>query len=140
MAIKEKNNELLKSKLLEVIKTEYRWENLLLGFLAVISAGLALMLIIGNSLLSFDPNTFFGQGNNGKIFAWVLLIISIFGLGLVIYPFFLPAVPEIKKITWPDKKKFIDNSIRTVLFLLIITLIILVFDIIILRLISILPN
>ncbi|MGB0174971.1 MAG: hypothetical protein ACPF9F_01540, partial [Acholeplasmataceae bacterium] len=117
MAIKEKNVE-EKSKLLEVLSKEYRWENLLLGVLAVISAGLALMIISGNSLLQINPNfPILGTEPNGTIFAWVLLVISIFGLILVIYPFFIPAIPEIKKIVWPNRPKFIDNAVRTLLFL-----------------------
>ncbi len=40
-----------KSKLIEVLTTEYKWENLLLGVLATISAALALMIISGNTLL-----------------------------------------------------------------------------------------
>jgi len=136
MAIKEKNVE-EKSKLLEVLTKEYRWENLLLGVLAVISAGLALMIISGNSLLQINPNfPILGTEPNGTIFAWVLLVISIFGLILVIYPFFIPAVPEIKKIVWPNRPKFIDNAVRTLLFLFVITFVILIYNLLILRLLG----
>ena len=88
MAIKQKQVE-QKSKLLEVLTTEYKWENLLLGILATLSGALALMIISGNTLLQINDNfPILGQGNNGVIFAWVLFAISIFGLILVIYPFF----------------------------------------------------
>ncbi len=84
MAIKQKNEE-QKSKLLEVLTTEYKWENLLLGILATISAALALMIISGNTLLQIrDDFPILGEGNNGLIFAWVLFIISLFGLILVV--------------------------------------------------------
>jgi preprotein translocase subunit SecE len=131
MAIKQKQTE-QQSKLIQVLTTEYKWENLLLGILATISGALALMIISGNTLLTInDDFPILGQGNNGIIFAWVLFAISIFGLILVIYPFFLPAIPELKKITWPTLPKFIDHSIRTMIFLFFVTGIIFLFNLLI---------
>ncbi len=78
MAIKVKDTE-EKSKLLEVLTKEYKWENLLLGVLATVSAGLALMIISGNPLLQINPNfPILGTEPNGTIFSWVLLVISFF--------------------------------------------------------------
>lgn len=131
MAIKQKEVE-QKSKLLEVLTTEYKWENLLLGILATFSGALALMIISGNSLLTINSDfPVLGQGNNGIIFAWVLFAISLFGLALVIYPFFIPAIPELKKITWPTFPKFVDHAVRTIIFLIILAGVILVFNILI---------
>lgn len=131
MAIKQKQTE-QKSKLLEVLTTEYKWENLLLGILATISGALALMIISGNTLLQINSNfPILGQGNNGVIFAWVLFAISVFGLILVIYPFFLPAIPELKKISWPSMPKFVDHAVRTLVFLFFITGVVLIYNILI---------
>ncbi|MFU8793533.1 MAG: preprotein translocase subunit SecE [Acholeplasmataceae bacterium] len=136
MAIKQKPTE-QKSKLVEILTTEYKWENLLLGVLATISGALALMIISGNTLLQIQPDfPILGQEPNGLIFAWVLFVISIFGLVLVIYPFFLPAIPELKKITWPTRPKFIDHSVRTLIFLFILTGVVLLYNILILRLLG----
>lgn len=136
MAVKQKNIE-EKSKLLEVLSKEYKWENLLLGILATLSAGLALMIISGNSLLQINPNfPILGQEPNGTIFSYVLLIISLFGMVLVIYPFFIPAIPEIKKIIWPTRSKFIDHSGRTLIFLFILTGVVLLFNFLILSLLG----
>ena len=134
MAIKQKTTE-QKGKPIEVLTKEYRWENLVLGILAVISAALAIMILTANNLLT-PPDDIFPiiGGSNFFIFAWVLLVISIFGLVLVVYPFFLPAIPEIKKITWPTWKKFLDNSTRVVVFLAILTGFLLLFDFLIIRL------
>ena len=134
MAIKQKTEE-QKSKLIEVLTKEYRWENLLLGMLAVVSGALAVSIIVGVSWL-IPPDASFPLigGDNFYIFAWILLVISVFGLLLVIYPFFLPAIPEIRKITWPTKKKFVDNSVRVVIFLVILTGFLLLFDFLVIRL------
>ncbi len=138
MAIKEKKRpEEEKSKLLEVLTTEYKWENLLLGILATLSGALSLMIISGNTLLQINEDfPVLGQEPNGLIFAWVLFAISVFGLILVVYPFFLPALPELKKISWPTRSKFIDASVRVLIFLFILTGVILVYNILILRLLG----
>jgi preprotein translocase subunit SecE len=136
MAIKQKQEE-QKSKLLEVINTEYRWENLLLGILAIIAIGISLMIISGNALLEINPDfPILGEGSNGIIFAWVLFGIAAFGLILVLYPFFIPAIPEIKKISWPSWPKFLDNSVRVLVFLIVITGFLLLYNFIILKLLS----
>lgn len=137
MAIKQKQEE-QSSKLLEVLKTEYRWENLLLGILATIAIAISVIIISpSNDLLSIDPSfPILGEGNNGLIFAWVLLAISAFGLFLVIYPFFLPTIPELKKISWAKWAKFLDNSVRVLFFLAIMTGFLLLYNFLIARLIS----
>ncbi len=136
MAIKQKPTE-QKSKLLEVLTTEYKWENLLLGILATISGALSMMIISGSTLLQINSNfPILGQGNNGIIFAWVLFVISVFGLLLVIYPFFLPSLPELKKITWPTWPKFLDHAVRVLIFLFILTGMLLLYDMLILRLLG----
>lgn len=136
MAIKQKPTE-QKSKLLEVLTTEYKWENLLLAVLAIMSAALSLMIISGSVLLRIDPNfPILGQGNNGIIFAWVLFLISLFGLALVLYPFFVPALPELKKITWPPFPKFVDHAVRVLIFLFLLTSVILFFNFVIIRLLG----
>lgn len=136
MAIKQKQEE-QKSKLVEVLTTEYRWESLLLGILATIAMGISLMIISGNTLLEINPDfPILGEGNNGVIFAWVLMIIAAFGLILVLYPFFLPALPELKKIAWAKWPKFLDNAGRVLIFLFIITGFLVLYDFLILKLIS----
>lgn len=136
MAIKQKQEE-QKSKLVEVLTTEYRWESLLLGILATIAMGISLMIISGNTLLEINPDfPILGEGNNGVIFAWVLMIIAAFGLILVLYPFFLPALPELKKISWAKWPKFLDNAGRVLIFLFIITGFLVLYDFLILKLIS----
>ena len=71
-----------------------------------------------------------------RLWIYTALVGSLFGLALVIYPFFVPSIPEIKKISWPNKSKFIDNSIRTLIFLFVLTTVILIFNLLILSLLG----
>ncbi len=133
MAIKQKTEP--KGKLIEVLTKEYRWENLLLGVLAIVSAALSVMILTHNNLLTPPDDSFpVIGGDNFFIFAWVLLAISVFGIVLVVYPFFIPAIPELKKISWAGWHKFLDNSVRVIIFLIILTGFLLLFNFLIIRL------
>lgn len=127
MAIKETNVE-KQSKLKEILTTEYKWENLLLGILATLSAALALMIIIGGPIEINPSFPILGKRSNALIFSWVLFGISLLGIGLVIYPFFLPAIPELRKITWGTKLQFLDHSVRVIIFVAFFTLVVFFFD------------
>lgn len=131
MAIKQKVEQ-PKSKLAELLTKDYRWENLLLAVVSIAAAVLSLMIITDLGPLTISPTfPLLGEGNWGKVFAWVLLVISLFGLFLVLYPFIMPAIPELKKITWASFGKFFEAVIRTIFFIVIVTGVIIVFDAII---------
>lgn len=136
MAIKEKNQE-KQSKLVEILTTEYKWENLLLLVLAVLSTALSLIIIINQGPISIDSSfPILGKRTNQLIFAWVLFGISMLGIGLVAAPFVAPAIPELKRITWAKKAEFIDHSVRVLIFILFFVFVILAFDIIVLALLD----
>lgn len=139
MAIKQKEQQ-PKNKLLEILTTEYKGESLILGVLATITAALAVM-IIGNVQGFHIPSDFpvLGGSPNDMIFAWTVLVIAMLGLALVVYPFFLPAFPELRKITWAGWKEFADNAVRVLIFVLIFTLFVAIIDVITIRIIEVLP-
>ncbi|MDL2292293.1 preprotein translocase subunit SecE [Acholeplasma sp. OttesenSCG-928-E16] len=126
MAIKQKE-EIQQSKLKYILTKEYKWENLLLGLLAIVAMVLSVMILTGN--LTIDP-TFpvLGTSPGDKIFASVLLGVSLFGLVLVLYPFFAPAWPEMKKISWPKWKVFLENALKVLFFTAFLTLVLYFFD------------
>ena len=121
---------------MEILSTEYKGESLILGILQPL-AGLAVM-IIGNVQGFHIPSNFpvLGGSPNDMIFAWTVLVIALLGLALVIYPFFLPAFPELRKVSWAGLSEFLDNSVRVIIFVLIVTGFVSGVDIIILRLLE----
>jgi len=138
MAIKQKETE-KQSKLVEILTTEYRWENLLLLVLAVLSTALSLIIIINKGPIAIDSSfPILGNRTNQLIFAWILFGISMLGIALVAAPFVAPAIPELKRITWAKKSEFLDHSVRVILFILFFVFIILAFDIIVLALLRLL--
>lgn len=135
MAIKVKN-EKKQNKLIEILTTEYKWENLLLGVLATVSAAFAVMIITGILVVNRD---FPVIGDYPMVFAWLLLVISIVGILLVVYPFFLPALPELKKVTWATRPVLLDAAVRVFLFMIFLALVFLFYDFVIVGLLGQFP-
>lgn len=137
MNAKNKNNKPERSKLLEILTTEYKGESLILGIFATLTAALAILIISGADGFIIPPDfPILGGKPNDMIFAWTVLIIALLGMALVIYPFFLPAIPELKKITWATKLQMLDHTVRVLIFIVILTLFIAGIDVIILRVIK----
>ncbi len=124
MAIKERKKA-QSSKILDVLKTEYRWENVVLAILA--SLALAFSLLIVNGTLEVRES-FPVIGKYPMIFAWILFSISVIGILLVVYPFFVQALPEVKKISWANFTTAIDAIIKVFIFVIIFALLFVGFD------------
>ena len=125
MAIKEKNKEVQKSKVVEILTTEYKWETYLLGFLSTVA--IALGLLIFANVLTVSENTPL-IGNYPKLFAWIITIVGAIGLILFAIPLFKPAVPELKKLSWPTWRVFLANSPRVFIFIIVLAGVFLLYE------------
>ena len=115
MAIKEKNNEEKSSKLMEILNTEYKWETYLLGVLSVVAVALGLLIFTNVLTVNADTPLI---GNYPNLFAWIIVIVGAIGLVLFAIPVFRPAVPELKKLSWPTWRVFVANTTRVFIFLI----------------------
>ena len=109
----------------EYLKEEHKWENWV--FLGVSIVVLLLGLLILNGSLIVREN-FPLIGSNPSLFAWILVGIASVGILYGLYPFFKPAFPEFKKITWLTLPKFVANSIRVFLFIIIFVGLFILYD------------
>ena len=125
MAIKEKSKELPKSKIVEILTTEYKWETYLLGFLSTVAIALGL-LIFANVLTVSESTPLIG--NYPKLFAWIITIVGAIGLVLFAIPLFKPAVPELKKLSWPTWRVFLANSTRVFIFIILLAGVFLLYE------------
>jgi len=117
----------------DYLKEEHKWENWL--FISVSVIVLLLGCLILNGALVVKDNMPV-VGDHSKVFAWVLIVISSIGLVYAIWPFFKPALPEFKKITWLTIPKFIANSLRVFIFMLIFIALFLMYDYLMIELIA----
>ena len=126
MAIKVKNtNEIKPSKIKEILTTEYKWETYLLGFLSLVA--IALGLLIFTNVLTINENTAV-IGNYPTLFAWIITVVGGIGLILFAIPLFKPAVPELKKLSFPTFRVFIANATRVFIFIIVVALMFLLFE------------
>ena len=104
------------SRIGEYLKEEHKWESYLFIVIALITLLLGCLILNGSLEVK---NNFPLIGNHPTAFAWVLVSISALGLLYAVWPFFKPAFPEFKKITWLTWPKFLGNLARTFIFMLI---------------------
>lgn len=109
----------------EYLKEEHKWENWVFLVVSIIVLLLGL-LILNGSLIVRDNFPLIGA--NPTLFAWILVGVASLGIIYALYPFFKPAFPEFKKITWLTLPKFVANSIRVFLFILIFTGLFILYD------------
>lgn len=118
MAIKVKNvKEVKQSKIKEILTTEYKWETYLLGFLSLVA--LALGLLIFSKIITVNEGTPI-IGNYPKLFAWIITVVGSIGFILFAIPLFKPAMPELKKLSFPSTRVFLANATRVFIFILVI--------------------
>lgn len=106
------------SRILEYLKTEHKWENYLFVALSLITLLLGCLILNGSLVVKENVPLI---GTHPTVFGWILVGFAGAGLIYSLYPFFKPAFPEFKKINWPTWAKFLGDSIRTVIFLVVFT-------------------
>ncbi len=124
MAIKDKQR-VSENKLSNIIKNDYKIENIILTIIATLAAAFSMLIITGEITIN-DNVAIIGQFP--VVFGWILFGISIIGLGLVVYPFVFSAFPEIKKTSWPSKKDYLLNVTRVFVFMALMTFFLIFFD------------
>lgn len=124
MAVKEKNKE-QKSRIWEILSKEYKWENYLFLLISVVVLVLGTLILTGTLTVKENMPIL---GSHPKAFAWVLVVVASFGTLYAVYPFFKPAFPELKRVKWLSKKEFLADSIRVFMFLIIFTLLFILYD------------
>lgn len=109
----------------QYLKEEHKWENWLFLAISIITMVLGGLLLNGALIVRSDF-PFFGE--HPDVLGWILFGFAGIGLLYALYPFFKPAFPEFKKITWLTGSKLVGNIIRVFLFILIFTLLFLLYD------------
>ena len=126
MAIKVKDSKEIKpSKIKEILTTEYKWETYLLGVLSVIA--IALGLLIFTEVLTIDESTPV-IGGFSTLFAWIVTVVGAVGFILFAIPLFKPAIPELKKLSFPTFRVFVANATRVFIFIIVIASIFLLYE------------
>ena len=113
------------SRIAEYMKEEHKWENYV--FIAISIVVLLLGSLILNGSLEVK-NNFPVIGSHPTLFAWILIVIAVAALIYALWPFYKPAFPEFKKITWLTWPKFLGNLARTFTFMLVFVAVLYLYD------------
>ena len=120
-------------RITEYLKEEHQWENWLFLGISIITLLLGCLMLNGALQVRKD---FPVIGEYPQVFAWILVVLASLGLLYALYPFLKPAFPELKKITWLAWPKFLGNAIRTFVFIIILTLLFMLYDVFIAELLG----
>lgn len=121
-----KNTEKPKrSSLLETIANEYKITDIVLAVLALIICAFSAMLLKGELTISPDVPII---GAHPKLIMWIMMAIGVISLLYVVIPFYKPALPELKKMDWPTKNKFLGNVARVLIVMLVLCVCFVIYD------------
>lgn len=124
MAIKQKTEQ-KQSKLMEILSKDYRWESYLFFAISLLVLLLGVLILTGALTINSDA---WLVGSFPTTFAWILVVIGALTLIYAVYPFFKPAFPEIKKISWLKGRKYFGNVVRVFAFIIVFALLFLLYD------------
>lgn len=121
-----------KKSLMSLLGKEYKYEGLLLLVLGIITTVLGVLIHLGVTTkgsegLVINENFYF-IGEYPKLFAWVLIILGAAAIILSIYPYYKPSIKEMKRITWPNKKEMLSNTLIVIAFIVIVAFLFLGYD------------
>ncbi|MBQ8292439.1 MAG: preprotein translocase subunit SecE [Bacilli bacterium] len=107
------------------LSKEYKYENLILAFIALFAIVLGVLIISG--ALVVDSGLFL-IGSYPKVFAWILVGLGAISLLLVVYPFYKPSFDEAKHIKGLKRSEFLINIVRVLVFIVVLALFFFVCD------------
>ncbi len=122
---KKQEKENRPSRIAQYLKEEHKWFNYVLLFISVFVLMLGILILVGT--LVVKENIWF-IGEHPTLYGIIIVVISALGTLYSLYPFYRPCFPEFKKITWLKGKKFIADIVRVFLFIIIFTLLFLLYD------------
>ena len=111
-----------KSRVLEILRTEYPFERVLLGVLGAFVTILGVYLIQGDLLnITLTDWWIFDSPTKRLIFAIFVTVIGAVSIVMAIWPFFTPSFAEMKKVTWPGRTTILNHSARVFGFILFLS-------------------
>jgi len=117
----KKVEEVKHNKVIEILRKEYPIEKLLLGVLGTIVLILGVYLVEGTVLeIRYTDLWIFNTSTKILVFSIFVIVIGALAFILAVYPFYVPSLAEMKKVSWPTKSIIINHSARVFGFILII--------------------
>ncbi len=118
-------------KVFSILKKEYRFEGLLLGFLGAMVLVLGIYIFEGQ-LLEIQLTDWFIFATELRINIFSIFVIAIGAVALIISlaPFFIPGVKEMRRVSWPSLSMLKNHSARVFGFMIFLSLMFVLYDLV----------
>lgn len=111
------------SKVMEILRKEYPFEKIILGVMGALVLILGIYLLQGTVIeIKMTSWWIFNTSIKRNIFAGFVILIGAVSFLIAVWPFFIPSVGEMKKVTWPNKKTILNHSARVFGFIIALAL------------------
>ncbi len=116
-------------KALEILKKDYPFEGLLLGFLGIVVLILGVYIFEGNILqITLTDLWIFNTDLKITIFSIIVILVGLAALLYALSPFFLPSFKEMNRVSWPNKETMYNHTIRVFGFLIFLAVTFIIYD------------
>ena len=117
------------SRVMEILRTEYPFERILLGVLGALVIILGVYLIQG-TLLEIRLTNWFIFATEGRRLAFSIIVIVVGAISffMAVWPFFVPSFAEMKKVTWPSRSTILNHTARVFGFIIVVSLFFVLID------------
>lgn len=108
-----------KSRVLEFLVKEHKYENLFLAVLGIVAIEFGVLLL--TKVLEIPSSAFLiGNEPNSTIFSWVLVVLGAVSVILSVISFFIPSFQEAKHIKGLKPAQYFVNVAIVIVFILIL--------------------
>lgn len=117
------------NRVLEILRTEYPFERILLGILGALVLILGVYLLEGE-VLSIRLTTWwiFNTELKRTIFAIFIIVIGAVAFLMSVWAFFVPSVAEMRKVSFPKRRTILNHSARVFGFIIFVALFFVLID------------
>ena len=125
----DNNKEIKPNKVIEILRTEYPIEKVLLGILGLLVLVLGVYLIEDDLLqIRYTEWWIFDSTLKITVFSIFVILIGAVSFLMAVWPFFVPSFSEMKKVSWPNKKTIANHSARVFGFIIFLSIMFLAYD------------
>ncbi len=111
------------SKVLEILRTEYPFERVLLGVLGLLVVLLGVYLLEGTMIaITRTEWWIFNAEWKRTMFSIIVIVLGTISFFMAVWPFFAPSIAEMKKVSIPNRNTTLNHIARVFGFIIFLSL------------------
>ncbi|TVP95075.1 MAG: preprotein translocase subunit SecE [Acholeplasmatales bacterium] len=119
------------SRVIEILKTEYPFEGILLGILGILVFLLGVYIFEAEVLqIRFTDFWLFDSPLKIQIFSSVVMVIGAGAIIMAFAPFFIPGLKEMNRVSWPNRRTMVNHTSRVLGFMAFVGVMFVLYDIV----------